>query len=88
MQRRFAGREKTMNVCMIAFIDGKMLMSESPLRMTLEECKANVASHQRELVGQISAAYTASERGLRLKCVESETNPNTKRPTIAPFVTK
>jgi hypothetical protein len=73
---------------MIAFIDGKMLMSEGPLRKTLKECKANVVSQQKKLVGEISAAYTVSERGLRLKCVESETNPNTKRPTIAPFVTK
>jgi hypothetical protein len=35
----------------------------------------HLVSSQGELVGEISAAYTFSDRGLRLKCVESEKKP-------------
>jgi hypothetical protein len=42
-----------------------MLMSEAPLRMTLEQCKANIASHLERWLAR-SAAYTVGDRGLRL----------------------
>jgi hypothetical protein len=63
----------------VALIDGKM---HDPRAMqSRRQC---LVKDQRLLVGEASAAHTICDRELRLKCVESETNPSTQRRTIAP----
>jgi len=73
---------------MIALIHGRILMSEGPLRMDLQQCQSNISSYEQALIGELFAAYAVDPRELRLKCIASETNPNPTRPTIPPFVTR